>query len=86
MRRPHSKTLTDNAASRCLRYTLYPVTKDTPMDDSTLLRELASLFYVTPDGTVEWMWEPRSVACAGSVELQDALRTYREKNGITNLI
>jgi hypothetical protein len=56
------------------------------MDDSTLLRELASLFYVTPDGTVEWMWEPRSVACAGSVELQDALRTYREKNGITNLI
>lgn len=57
------------------------------MDDQRLLRELAKLFYVEPDGTVTWMWEQAlPVAEAASPEVQAALLAYRTREGITNLV
>lgn len=55
------------------------------MDDQQLLRELAKLFCVERDGSVNWMWEQGlPLAEAASPEVQTALLVYRAREGIGN--
>lgn len=57
------------------------------LNDDTLLQELAKLFTVEPDGSITWPWmTERTLAQVGSPELEQALREYRERNGIKNFL
>jgi hypothetical protein len=57
------------------------------MEDDQLLRQLATLFHVEKDGTITWPWMTgATVAEAGAPELETALKAYRTRIGIANVL
>lgn len=57
------------------------------MEDAELLRQLAALFQVEENGTVTWPWMlEATVSEAGTPALEAALKAYRIRAGIANML